>query len=103
MGSSIITYGTLFDDQSRNPRKFGDFPLSNADRSRKLISRHVEAPCESGYPSIANVPFDLVREERRNNCEETYDLSCRRSFVVNTSRGATAVHSPGMPEDLNAR
>jgi len=48
----------------RNPRKFGDFPLSKADRSRELIFCHVEAPCESGYPCIANVPFDLVREKK---------------------------------------
>jgi len=61
MGSSIITYGTLFDDQSRNIRTFGDIPLSEANRSRELILRHVEAPCESSYPGIANVPFDLVR------------------------------------------
>jgi len=82
MGSSIITYGTLSDDQSRSPRNFGDFLLSNADRSRELILCHVEASCESSYPSIADVPVDLVREKWRNNCEETHDLSCRRLFIV---------------------
>ena len=42
-------------------------------------------------------------KNRRNNCEETHDLSCGGLFVVKTSRGAIAMHLQGMPEDLNER
>ncbi len=42
-------------------RTIGFFLLSNRQCHRELVVRHVEALRESGYPSITDVPFGLVR------------------------------------------
>jgi hypothetical protein len=50
----------------------------------------VEAFRESGYLSITDVSFDLVRYMNKLLQRETYDLSCNHVAVVETSRGAMA-------------